>query len=90
MFSGGAPEGGYGDGWILLSKTWVTTYYDANHAEVVRGRKRTLQSELVHEADHLMEHTMPSNMAKHSDNKHTPDRAATANSFRCGEFGSGG
>lgn len=52
------PPAGSGDMWLLLSRDFITTYYDAAHYSGnvdSRGvpRPETLQGVLAHEADHL-------------------------------------
>jgi hypothetical protein len=80
---GAVPPEGSGVVWLLLSRDFVTTYYDAAHRSGnvdSRGvpRPETLQRVLAHEADHL-------DGAGHVD----LDGYLTPNTVHCGDLPDG-
>jgi hypothetical protein len=49
-----SKQGAGANGWLFIHKSWTSNHYDAQHAEVfASGLRRTLQSTLAHELDHL-------------------------------------
>lgn len=83
-FGGAAPLNGGSTGWMALSRTWTTTFYDADHVTPIASggepQHRDLQQVLAHELDHLAgsDHVGAATA--------TPDPYNTPNSNACSDI----